>query len=78
MFRQQEDHIYADMIEKSTMQWLEQVQAGEDLVNKHGAKLAVTYIESLNKKIKELESKNALKDEFLKKLKGELRVVQEK
>lgn len=78
MFRQQEDHIYTDMIEKSTMQWLEQVQESGDVVNKHGAKLAVTYIESLNKKIKELESKNALKDEFLKKLKGQLRVAQEK
>lgn len=78
MFRQQEDHIYTDMIEKSTMQWLEQVQESGDVVNKHGAKLAVTYIEILNKKIKELESKNALKDEFLKKLKGQLRVAQEK
>lgn len=65
-----EDNTYSEMIEKSTMQWLEEVFEGEDIVNKHGAKLTMEYIAHLNKKIKELEDKNALKDEFLRKLKS--------
>lgn len=67
-----EDNTYNDMIEKSTMQWLEALGEGEDVVNKHGAKLTIEYIEHLNKRIKELEDKNALKDEFLRKLKSKL------
>ena len=67
-----EDNTYSEMIEKSTMQWLEEVVAGEDIVNKHGAKLTMEYIGHLNKKIKELEDKNALKDEFLRRLKSKV------
>lgn len=67
---QKEDNTYNDMRKNSVLQWLnEQVEHG-DLVNKHGAKLAVEHIEYLNDKIKELERKNELKEEFLKKLKG--------
>lgn len=64
------DNTYNDMIENSTMQWLNEVEQGEDIVNKHGAKLTKEYIEQLHRKIKELEDKNALKDEFLRRLKS--------
>lgn len=65
-----EDNTYQEMIERSTMQWLEQSLESEDLVVRHGAKLTLEYIQQLNKKIKELEDKNALKDEFLRRLKN--------
>lgn len=67
-----EDNTYNSMIEKSTMQWLEEVVTSEDLVNKHGAKLTMEYIEHLNKRIKDLEDANKLKDEFLRKMKTKL------
>lgn len=67
-----EDNTYNSMIEKSTMQWLEEVVTSEDLVNKHGAKLTIEYIEHLNKRIKDLEDANKLKDEFLRKMKNKL------
>lgn len=65
-----EDTIYSDMIERSACHWLDGVMAEDDLVNKQGAKLTKEYIAQLKKKIKMLEDKNALKDEFLKKLKS--------
>lgn len=65
-----EDHTYSEMIEKSVMQWLDETVKGEDIVNKHGAKLTLEYIDYLNKQIKLLEDKNNLKDEFLRKLKN--------
>lgn len=34
--------------------------------------MTIEHIEYLNKKIKELEDKNALKDQFLKKIKGKI------
>ncbi|WP_167958382.1 hypothetical protein [Anaerosporobacter faecicola] len=57
------------MRKNSTMQWLEEVQAGEDLVNKHGAKLTIEYIESLQQEIAKLQDQIVLRDEFLKRLK---------
>lgn len=65
-----EDNTYQEMIEKSTMQWLEESLESEDVVVRHGAKLTLEYVEQLHKKIKELEDKNALKDEFLRRLKN--------
>lgn len=65
-----EDNTYNDMIEKSTMQWLKETVEGEDVVNRHGAKLTMEYIEHLKKEIKNLEDKNNLKDEFLRRLKS--------
>lgn len=65
-----EDHTYQEMIEKSTLKWLEELQQSEEVVNRHGAKLTLEYIEALHKQIKELEEKNRLKDEFLKRMKS--------
>lgn len=67
-----EDNTYSEMIEKSVMQWLEETMKSEDIVNKNGAKVTLEYIEYLNKQIKALEDKNALKDEFLKRLKSKI------
>lgn len=64
-----DDNIYSEMRKNSAVQWLTDLTSSDDVVNKHGAKLTLEHIEALNKKIKELEDKNALKDEFLKRLK---------
>ncbi len=64
-----EDTTYNDMRYDSMMQWLTEVRDGDDVVNRGGAKLTLEYIDHLMKQIKQLEDKNALKDEFLKKMK---------
>ncbi|MGL4343561.1 MAG: hypothetical protein ACRCTE_00035 [Cellulosilyticaceae bacterium] len=65
-----EDNTYQEMIQKSAHKWLEELTASDDLVNKHGAKLTLEYIAYLDKKIKQLEDNNKLKDEFLRRLKA--------
>lgn len=65
-----EDHTYSQMKRDSTMQWLNQLMECDDVVNRQGAKVTIEHIEYLNRKIKELEERNALKDEYLKKLRN--------
>ncbi len=65
-----EDNTFNDMRKNSTLQWLEQLLDGEDVVNKHGAKLTLEYIEYLHKKNDELKEQIALRDEFLRRLKS--------
>lgn len=65
-----EDNTFNDMRRNSTLQWLEQLLEGEDIVNKHGAKLTLEYIEYLDKKNNELKEEIALRDEFLRRLKN--------
>ena len=64
-----DDNTFYEMREGSAMQWLEELIKDGDMVNKAGAKVTKGYIESLNKKVKELEEKNAMKDEFLNRMK---------
>lgn len=64
-----EDNTYNEMREKSMHQWLSQLMDENDTVNRSGARLTMEYIEHLNNKIAELESKCALRDKFLKQLK---------
>lgn len=71
-----EDNTYHEMRENSAIQWLKEVREGEDLVNKYGAKLTMEYIAHLQDKIKELEDKNALKEQFLKRMKEKVRDLQ--
>lgn len=66
------DNTYNDMKKNAAIQWLGEVVESEDLVDKNGAKVTLEHIAYLNKKIKELEDANALKEEFLKKLKAKL------
>lgn len=64
-----EDNSYNEMKGRSILKWLnEQIENG-DKVNSSGAKATLEYIDYLNRKIKALEDKNALKDEYLKKVK---------
>lgn len=64
-----EDNTYNEMIKNATVQWLNELLECDDLVNRNSAKVALEHIAYLNKQIKALEDKNALKDEFLKRLK---------
>lgn len=68
-----EDNTYNEMRESSMNQWLNDLLHGDDMVNKSGAKLTLEYIEHLNEKMKALEAKSALKDDFLKRLKQKLK-----
>ena len=65
-----EDNTYNEIREKSMKQWLLELAQSDDIVNRGGAKLTLDYIEYLNRKIKELEDKNSLKDKYLRKLKS--------
>lgn len=64
----QEDNTYNEIREKSMKQWLNELAESEDIVNRGGARLTIDYLEHLNRKIKMLEDKNALKDKYLRKL----------
>lgn len=65
-----EDKTYDSLRENSVNQWLEDMLGHEDVTVRGGVQVTRDYIESLRKKIEFLESKNTLKDEYLKKLKG--------
>lgn len=64
-----EDNTYSEMRKSAALQWLNELLSSDDLVNRDSAKVTLEHIEYLNKQIRDLESKNTLKDEFLKKLK---------
>lgn len=65
-----EDYTYSQMKKDSAIDWLNQLLTSKDVINRHGAKITLDHIETLNRRIKELEDKNALKDQYLKKLKS--------
>lgn len=70
-----QDETYNEMRKKSAVQWLTELVEYGDMVNKSGARITIEHIEHLNKKIKELEASNALKDEFLKKMKNKVNKI---
>lgn len=64
-----EDNTYNEMKRRTILNWLNgQMESGNN-INSSGAKVTLEYIDYLNRKIRALEDKNALKDEYLKKLK---------
>lgn len=65
----QEDNTYNDIREKSLMQWLDEMEQHEDVVVRGGVKLAKEYLAHLKQEVTELENKNKLKDEYLRKMK---------
>ena len=64
-----EDNSYNEMKGRSAIQWLTETMNSENKIDKSGAKVTLEHIEYLNRRIRDLEGKNALKDEYLKKLK---------
>lgn len=64
----QEDHTYNDIREKSLQQWLDEMEAHDDIAVKSGVKLCRDYIESLKLQNKKLQDENELKNQYLKKM----------
>ena len=64
-----DDTTFKEMRENSVMQWLNEAANSGDFVSESGAKLTMDYIKSLQDAIQEEKKKNALKDDFLKRLK---------
>ena len=60
---------YNDIREKSLMQWLDEMEQHPDIAVHGGVKLAREYVDHLKTEIARLESENALKAEYLKKMK---------
>lgn len=70
MFRP-DDTTYNDIRERSLLQWLAEMEQHEDIAVRGGVKLAREYMEFLKKENKRLQDENALKNEYLKKVKLE-------
>ena len=66
MWQPQEDNTYNDLRENSIRQWLEDMSRHEDVAVRGGVKVTAEYLE---KQIRQLEEKCALKDDYLKKMK---------
>lgn len=69
----QEDNTFNEIREKSIRQWLLEMSTHEDVAVRGGVKVTTDYLDALKKKIQQLEEKNQLKDEYLKKMRAKLR-----
>ena len=67
MFRM-EDNTYRDLRERSLMQWLEEMEAHEDMTVRGGVRLCREYIQSLKDENRRLLEQNELKNQYLRKL----------
>lgn len=63
-----EDNTYNEIREKSIRQWLQEMSMHEDVAVRGGVRVTEDYLDYLKRQIQELEQKNKLKDEYLKKL----------
>ena len=63
-----EDNTYNEIREKSIRQWLQEMSVHEDVAVRGGVKVTEDYLDYLKRQIQELEQKNRLKDEYLKKM----------
>lgn len=63
-----EDNTYNEIREKSIRQWLQEMSVHEDVAVRGGVKVTEDYLDYLKGQIQELERKNKLKDEYLKKM----------
>lgn len=64
-----DDTTFNDIREKSLNAWLGEMEQHEDLAVRDGVKLTREYVAHLQNEIKKLESENALKAQYLKKMK---------
>lgn len=64
-----EDTTFNDIREKSLNAWLDEMEQHEDLAVRGGVKLTREYVAHLKQQIAKLESENALKAQYLKKMK---------
>ena len=67
-----EDNTYNEIREKSIRQWLQEMSVHEDVTVRGGVKVTEDYLDYLKGQIQELEQKNKLKDEYLKKMREKI------
>ena len=63
-----EDNSYNDIREKSLSQWLDEMEAHEDVAVRCGVRLAREYMEYLKEENIKLKHECDLKDKYLKKM----------
>ena len=68
-YKIKEDNTYNEIREKSIRQWLVEMSDHEDIAVRGGVRVTLDYLDDLKKQIAQLEEKNALKDQYLKKMK---------
>lgn len=64
-----EDNTYNDIRKKALLSWLDEMEGHEDIAVRGGVKLTREYLEYLETEIGRLKEANALKTEYLKKMK---------
>ena len=63
-----EDNAFKDLRERSLMQWLEEMEAHEDMTVHGGVRLCREYIQSLKDENQRLKEQNQLTQSYLKKM----------
>ena len=63
-----EDNTFRDLRERSLMQWLEEMEAHEDMTVRGGVRLCREYIQSLMDENSRLKEQNALTQSYLRKV----------
>ena len=63
-----EDNTYRDLRERSLLQWLEEMEAHEDIAVRGGVKLCRDYMAYLEEQNRRLKEENELKNSYLRKL----------
>ena len=63
-----EDNTYRDLRERSLQQWLEEMEAHEDLTVRGGVRLCRDYLAYLEEKNRRLKEQNELTQQYLRKL----------
>ena len=63
-----EDNTFKDLRERSLMQWLEEMEAHEDMTVRGGVRLCREYIQSLKDENQHLQEQNRLTQTYLKKM----------
>ena len=68
MMFQIEDNTFRDLRERSLLQWLEEMEAHEDMTVRGGVKLCRDYIQSLKDENRTLQAQNKLTQSYLRKM----------
>ena len=63
-----EDNTFRDLRERSLLQWLEEMEAHEDMTVRGGVKLCRDYIQSLKDENRSLREQNQLTQSYLRKM----------
>ena len=63
-----EDNTFRDLRERSLLQWLEEMEAHEDMTVRGGVKLCRDYIQSLKAENRNLQEQNRLTQSYLRKM----------